>query len=91
VATTRGAATERALAWTTDQLIFDKQRLSTVLAMLSRWYDLDIHAADSVVTSHLVTAHFSTQSVDEMLQALAIATEAVVERQGRRVTLRAAR
>lgn len=65
--------------------------MNTVLSILSRWYDLDIHAADSVVASHLVTAHFSTQSVDEMLQALAIATEAVVERQGRRVTLRTGR
>jgi len=88
VATARGAAVTRALAWTRNELVFDQQPMTDVLATLSRWYDLEIHVADPRVAATLVSAAFSTQSTGEMLQALAIAVDAVVERNGRRVTLR---
>ena len=88
VATARGAAVTRALAWTRNELVFDRQPMTHVLATLSRWYDLEIHVADPRVATTLVSAAFSTQSTGEMLQALAIAVDAVVERNGRRVTLR---
>jgi transmembrane sensor len=88
VATARGAAVTRALAWTRNELVFDKQPMTHVLATISRWYDLEIHVADPRVAATLVSAEFSTQSADEMLQALAIAVDAVVARNGRRVTLR---
>ncbi len=88
VATAHGAAVTRALAWTRNELVFEKQPMTDVLATISRWYDLEIHVADARVASTLVSAEFSTQSADEMLQALAIAVDAVVERNGRRVTLR---
>lgn len=88
VAITHGAAVSRALAWTKNELIFAKQPLSEVLNTIARWYDLDIVVADAGVASHPVTAEFSTQSPDEMIQALAIAVDAVVERNGRHVTLK---
>lgn len=85
----RGIATTRALAWTTGQLKFAKQPLPEVLAAIGRWYDLDIRLGDSSLTRHPVTAEFSTQSPEEMLQALAMAVEATIERDGRHVMLRA--
>lgn len=88
VSTARGAAVTRALAWTRNELVFDKQPMSEVLVTISRWYDLEVHVADPRVAATPVTAEFSTQSADEMLQALAMAVDAVVERNGRRVTLR---
>ncbi len=88
VSTARGAAVTRALAWTRNELVFDKQPMRDVLATISRWYDLEIHVVEPRVAATSVTAEFSTQSADEMLQALAIAVDAVVERNGRRVTLR---
>lgn len=88
VATARGAAVARALAWTRNELVFDQQPMTDVLATIARWYDLEIRVADPRVAATLVSAEFSTQSADEMLQALAIAVDAVVERNGRRVTLR---
>lgn len=88
VAVSQGAAAHRALAWTKNQLVFVKQPLPDVLATIARWYDLEIRVADPSVAAHLVTAEFTTQSADEMLQALAIAVEATVERHGRRITLR---
>ncbi len=89
VAITRGAAVTHALAWTRNELVFARQPLAEVLTTIGRWYDLDIHVDDAGVAAHPVTATFSTQSVDEMLQALAVAVEATVERNGRTVTLRA--
>ena len=88
VSVVRGAPVGRALAWTRNQLVFVKQPLPDVLATIARWYDLDIQIVDPQVAAHPVTARFSTQSVDEMLQSLAIAVEGAVQRDGRRVTLR---
>lgn len=88
VAVSHGESMSRALAWTKNQLVFVKQPLPEVLATIARWYDLDIQVADQQVADHPVTAEFSTQSADEMLQALAVAVEATVERKGRYVTLR---
>jgi len=88
IATAHGVAVGRALAWTRNELVFAKQPLSEVLATLARWYDLDIHVADPTVAAHPVTAEFSTQSPDEMLQALAMAVDGVVERDGRHVILK---
>jgi transmembrane sensor len=89
VLVSRGAPTANALAWTTGQLKFANQPLPLVLATIARWYDLDIHVGDAALARHPVTAEFSTQSVDEMLQALAVAVEATIDRNGRRVVLRA--
>jgi transmembrane sensor len=85
----RGISTTRALAWTTGQLQFANRPLPEVLATIARWYDLDIRLGDASLAFHPVTAEFSTQSADEMLEALAVAVEATVERKGRHVTLRA--
>jgi len=85
---THGAAVERDLAWTHGTLSFTKQRLPDVLATIGRWYDLDVVVADAELTQHPVTAEFSSQSPQEMLDALATAVEGKIERNGRRVTLR---
>lgn len=85
---TRGAAVDRALSWTHGTLVFTKERLPEVLAAIGRWYDLEIVVADPELAKHPVTAEFSSQSPEEMLDALALAVEARVERKGRRVVLR---
>jgi len=82
------APVERALAWTHGVLSFTKQRLPDVLATIGRWYDLEIVVADPELAQHPVTAEFSSQSPSEMIDALALAVEGRVERDGRRVTLR---
>jgi transmembrane sensor len=73
--------------WETDQLSFDRQSLRDVLASLSRWYDLDIAVSRPALLDRRVTAEFSTQQPTAMLQALAAAVGATVERHGRRVIL----
>lgn len=86
---THGAAVEQALSWTHGRLVFTKERLPNVLAAIGRWYDLEIVVADPELAKHPVTAEFSSQSPEEMLDALALAVEARVERSGRHAVLRA--
>jgi len=77
------------LAWADGRLIFLSRPLPEVLLTIGRWYDLDVRVPDARLASRLVTAEFSTQSPSEMIDALALAVDASVERQGRIVTLRA--
>ena len=77
------------LSWANGRLTFVSRPLPEVLASIGRWYDLDIRVPDPALASRLVTAEFSTQSPSEMIDALATAMNASVERHDRVVTLRA--
>ena len=77
------------VAWANGRLVFAARPLPEVLATIGRWYDVDVRAPDTRLATRLVTAQFSTQSPGEMIDALAIAVDATVERKGRVVTLRA--
>ncbi|MFI5231709.1 MAG: FecR domain-containing protein [Gemmatimonadales bacterium] len=77
------------LAWSRGRLVFVARPLPEVLVEIGRWYALDIRVPDERLASRLVTAEFSTQSVSEMIDALALAVDANVTRSGQVVTLRA--
>lgn len=76
------------LSWARGQLSFTDRPLPEVLRTIGRWYDLDIRVSDARLAHRLVNAEFSTQSPAEMIDALAAAVDATVERRGRVVTLR---
>jgi transmembrane sensor len=77
------------LAWARGRLVFVARPLPEVLVEIGRWYDLDIRVPDARLASRLVTAEFSTQSVSEMIDALALAVDASITRSGQVVTMRA--
>lgn len=76
------------LDWANGRLTFVDRPLEDVLRTIGRWYDLDVRVTDARLKSRLVTADFSPQSSAEMIDALAVATNATVERTGRVITLR---
>jgi transmembrane sensor len=76
------------VAWTRGALVFSGTPLSDVLPQLARWYDLDIHLADSSLATRRLTATFRDQSVSQVLDLLALSLDLKVERDGRAVTLR---
>lgn len=84
----RAARASGYLGWASGTLAFENRPLPEVLRTIARWHDLDIRAGDARLARRLVTAEFSRQSVREMIDALAIAMDATVERNGRVVTLR---
>jgi transmembrane sensor len=84
-----GTSAASYLVWASGRLSFADRPLMEVLRTIGRWYDLDIRVADARLAQRVVNAEFSTQAPSEMIDALAIATDATVERAGRVVTLRA--
>lgn len=77
------------VAWADGRLVFVARPLPEVLSTIGRWYDVDVRVPETALATRLVTAQFSTQAPNEMIDALAIAVDARIERKGRVVTLRA--
>lgn len=88
VSAARSGRVSSILAWSRGTLSFVGRSLPDVLRDIGRWYDLEIRVSDRQLRARLVTAEFSTQSATEMIDALALAVDASVERTGRIVTLR---
>jgi transmembrane sensor len=78
---------ETYLAWTRGTLVFNEAPLSSVLAQLERWYDLDIATSDGSLDDAPVTIAFTTESADEALSALAKVLNVRVSRTERSVRL----
>jgi transmembrane sensor len=76
------------VAWTQGALVFNGTPLGDVLPQLARWYDIDIHLAESSLATRRLTATFRNQSVSQVLDLLALSLNLKVERDGRAVTLR---
>jgi transmembrane sensor len=85
--TTSGVPLQQYLAWTRGGLVFDDAPLASVIAQLSRWYDLDIEAPDRSLNDERLTISFTTQSADEALAALAKVLDARVTRAERLVRI----
>ena len=88
VSTTNAVRVGRYVDWARGRLEFVKAPLPDVARSIGRWYDLEVRVPDASLAARLVTAEFSTQSPTAMLDALAIALNADVLREGRVVTFR---
>jgi transmembrane sensor len=84
----RGAATSEDTAWTRGRLVFRGTPLSTVRTELRRWYGVDLRLADETLAQRRLTASFDGEPVDRVVDAIALAVGADVERSGDTVTLR---
>ena len=78
----RGIDVARQLAWTSGVLAFDGARLSDVVLTLGRWYNIDIHlaSADSALGARRLTATFTNEPIDLVLQRIALTLGLRVER-----------
>jgi transmembrane sensor len=82
---------DAALAWMNGRLAFDETPLSEVLAQLGRWYDAPFRLADPSLASRTLTASFSTESLPDVLSALAPVLDVRFERVADTVLVHAAR
>ena len=84
----RGAASEGDVAWTRGRLVFRDAPLDTVRAELRYWYGVDLEVADSTLAVRRLTAIFDGDPVDRVLEVIALALGARVERNGSLARLR---
>ena len=75
------AIAESDTAWTRGHLVFREAPVSTVSAELRRWYGIDIRIDSSFSSRHL-TMTVEGDSIDRVLETLALSLGAEVERQG---------
>lgn len=85
----RAAATADDLAWTRGQLVFNDAPLSRVRADIRRWYGVELRVADSALARRHLTASFRGEPVEQVLDVIALALGARVERRGDTAVVRA--
>jgi transmembrane sensor len=76
----RGVASDADVAWTRGRLVFRDARLDVVRADLRRWYGIDLQIADPSLAGRRLTATFEDEPIDRVLQVIALALGARVER-----------
>lgn len=77
---------ESVLAWTRGHLVFDKDPLATVLPAISRRFNVELRA-DPALGARLLSARFAAQSLQDVLDALAVSLDVRVVTVGRTITL----
>jgi len=82
VSVERSAVSEDDIAWTQGRLIFRDAPLVLVGAELYRWYGVRLRVADQTLAKLHLTASFSGEPIDRVLDVIALSLGARVERQG---------
>jgi transmembrane sensor len=83
----RLAVSDDDLAWVQGRLVFRDTPVIQVGAELSRWYGVRLRLADSTLSNLHLTASFSGESVDRVLNVIALSLGARIEREGNVATL----
>jgi transmembrane sensor len=87
----RGTANDADVAWTRGALAYRAAPLESVRDDLRRWYGVELQIADSALTSRRLTATFdANDTAEQVLNTIALALGADVERTGTVATLRRA-
>ena len=85
----RQSVREDDIAWTMGRLVFRDASLARVAGEIRRWYGVTLHVADSSLLNRHVTASFSGESIDQVLNIVALSLGARVDRQGDSATVTA--
>jgi transmembrane sensor len=82
VSVERSVVSEDDVAWIQGRLVFRDAPLILVGAELYRWYGVRLRVADSSLANLHLTASFSGERVDRVLNVIALSLGARIERQG---------
>ena len=83
----RSAVSDDDLAWVQGRLVFRDAPVIQVGAELYRWYGVRLRLADTTLSNLHLTASFSGESVDRVLNVIALSLGARIEREGNIATL----
>ena len=81
IRTRRGTATEDDLAWMSGRLVFRETPMTEVASAIHRWYGIDLRM-DSSLQSRRITATFTSETPDAMLDVLRLVLDADIQRRG---------
>jgi ferric-dicitrate binding protein FerR (iron transport regulator) len=90
VAVERGVAVDQYLGWKSGRLHFSTRPLREVLADLEHWFDAELVVRDSVLGARILTTDVRVGaggSLNDVMNTMAVALDARVERSGRTITL----
>jgi transmembrane sensor len=87
----RGAVTADDVAWTRGRLVYRDAPLDELRADLRRWYGVELRVDDPALAGRRLTATFDGEPADRVLDVVATALGAEVERTGGAAVLRSAR
>jgi len=82
VEASRGAASPDDLAWTTGRLVFRNASIAELAADLRRWYGVELRVTDSALLRRHFTGSFAGEPANRVLDVIALALGAQVERRG---------
>jgi transmembrane sensor len=74
--------TEDDMAWMQGRLVFREAPLSDVVASLRRWYGIELRVADSSLASRHLTATFSGEPPERVLDVIRLVLGGTIERRG---------
>jgi transmembrane sensor len=77
------------LGWTEGRLVFDETPLPEVAVRLGRWFGTPVRIGDPSLRARTLTASFTTESLADVLSALAPVLDVRFERTGDSVVVRA--
>lgn len=82
VEASRGAATPDDLAWTKGRLVFRNAPMGELAADLHRWYGVELQVTDSALLRRHFTGSFAGEPANRVLDVIALALGARVDRRG---------
>ena len=88
VVTRHGAANDDDLAWLNGRLVFRETPISEVASELRRWYGIELQLADPSLAGRHLTATFSGEPADRVLEVIGLALGADIERHGDTAVIR---
>lgn len=83
----RAVDERRDLAWTRGTITFQNAPVSEVAAEVSRWYDVDLRVPDPALAGRHLTITFDHEPLETVLQEMAAALNAHLDRRGLTVIL----
>lgn len=87
--TRRGTSED--MAWMRGRLVFREAPLTEVIASLKRWYGLELKVPDESLASRHLTATFSGEPPERVLEVIRLVLGADIERRGDTVIVRPAK
>jgi transmembrane sensor len=87
----RGVVTGDDAAWIRGRLVFREATIGEIASSIRKWYGIELKAGDSSLANRHLTATFTGESADRVLDVIRLALGAEIERHGDTAIVRASK